>query len=254
MRISGLLALALATLVCLASAQFPPLPGSRREPGPEPKGLELKWLGDTSGQGLPSVELTNAYTSPATAYIMQFEHVDGESVTVINSWPIQAVPRGGTPLEPGQSRIYTANKGPAKSSGANSARVVCTIFADGRTTGDDLCIRRFLDKRRQLLREDIPRVLDILKAAIEQPKIDVKGIMDQMDQVILERSDWAKGQQPFSPLLAEARAYATVKTSLAFLQGRYKDRAYVVETFKKLIAQLESWREDLQASKPELAP
>jgi hypothetical protein len=215
------------------------------------KGLELKWLGENA-DGLASVQLSNTYRAPATAYIVQFERVDGDSVTVINAFPVQAVPRGGVSLDPGQSKVYTANKGPAKAATANSARVVCAIFADSLTTGDDLCVKRFLDKRHQLLREDIPHVLGLLNAAINEPKPDLKGIIDEMSAVITERSAWAKEQTPFSPILAEARAHATVKTTLTLMQGRSKDKVLIQDTLKKLIDTLEGWRSDLEASKPEL--
>jgi hypothetical protein len=217
----------------------------------QPKGLELKWLGDTP-EGLASVQLTNAYKAPTTAYIVQFERVDGDSVSVINSFPVQAVPRGGASLEPGQSKIYTANKGPAKAATANSARVVCAIFADGRTTGDELCIKRFLDKRQQLLREDIPRVLEILKAALDQPKPDLNFILGEMNIVITERVNWAKEQTPVSPILAEARAHAVVRMSVGAILRQSKDRPLVMETLKKLTETLEGWRSDLEASKPAL--
>lgn len=216
------------------------------------QGLELKWLGDTP-QGLASVQLTNAYAAPATAYIVQFERVDGDSVTVINASPVQTVPRGGAALEPGQSKVYTANKGPAKAPTANSARVVCAIFADGFSTGDELCVKRFLDKRWQLLREDIPHVLGLLNAAQTQPKPDLKSIVDEMEAVITERSTWAKEQTPFSPILAEARAHATVKTTLSGILNHTKDKKLVTDTLTNLVQLLETWRSDLESSKPELA-
>jgi hypothetical protein len=215
------------------------------------KGLELKWLGETP-EGLASVQLTNAYAAPTTAYIIQFERVDGDSVTVINSSPVQAVPRGGFSLEPGQSKVYTANKGPAKAPVANSARVVCAIFADGLTTGDELCIKRFLDKRRQLLREDIPRVLEILNAALAQPKPDLNFILGEMNIVIAERINWAKEQTPVSPILAEARAHASVRMSVGAILRQSKDKPLVIDTLKKLIELMETWRGDLEASKPEV--
>jgi hypothetical protein len=212
----------------------------------------LKWLKDTP-EGLGSAQLTNTRAFAATAYIVQFERVEGETVTPINSWPVQAVPRGGAALEPGQSKVFTAAKSPAKAVTANNVRVVCAIFADGSTMGDELCVKRFLDKRRQLLREDIPHVLGLLKAALAQPKPDLKSIIDEMDEVIKERSDWAKEQTPFSPILSGARAHATVRTSLSTILSRSKNQPLVTETLTTLVQLLETWRGDLESSKPELA-
>jgi hypothetical protein len=214
-------------------------------------GMELKWLKDTP-DGLGAAQLTNTRKFAATAYMVQFEHVEGDAVTPLTPRAVEAVPRGGAALEPGQSKEFTAPKAPAKGVSANNVRVVCAIFADGSTMGDELCVKRFLDKRRQLLREDIPHVLGFLKAALAQPKPDLKSIIDDMDAVITERSGWAKEQTPFSPILAEARAHATVKTSLSLMQGRSKDKALITETLQKLIDLLESWRGDLESSKPEL--
>ena len=215
------------------------------------KGLELKWLGENT-DGLASVQLTNAYTAPVTAYILQFERIDGDSVTVINTSVVQTIPRAGAPLEPGQSKVYTANKGPAKAPTANSARVVCAIFADGLTTGDELCVKRFLDKRQQLLREDIPRVLEILNAALPQDKPDLNFILGEMNIVIAERVKWAKEQTPVSPILAEARAHAVVRMTVGGILRQSKDKPLVIETLKKLIDTLETWRADLESSKPAL--
>jgi hypothetical protein len=215
-------------------------------------GLELKWLADTP-EGLGAAQLTNTRKFAATAYIVQFERVDGDTATPINSLPVEAVPRGGTALEPGQSKVFTAAKAPTKGVAANNVRVVCAIFADGSTMGDELCVKRFLDKRQQLLREDIPRVLEILNAALTQPRPDLNFILGEMNVVIIERVKWAKEQTPFSPILAEARAHATVRTALGQILRQSKDKPLVIDTLKKLIDQLETWRADLESSKPELA-
>jgi hypothetical protein len=218
---------------------------------PQVQGFELKWLDDTP-QGAGIAQLTNRREAAATAYIVQFERVDGDSITVINSWPVQAVPRGAAALEPGQSKTFTAAKGPNKAATANTVRVVCAIFADGFTTGDDLCVKRFLDKRRQLLREDIPRVLEILNAALTQDKPDLNFILGEMNIVITERLNWAKEQTPVSPILAEARAHATVRMTVGGILRQSKDKPLVIDTLKKLIDLLQTWRGDLEASKPQL--
>jgi len=218
---------------------------------PQVRGFDLKWVDDTT-EGLGAAQLTNRREAAATAYIVQFERVDGDSVTVINSWPVQAVPRGAAALEPGQSKTFTAAKGPNKAATANTVRVACAIFADGFTTGDELCLKRFLDKRRQLLREDIPRVLEILNAVLTQDKPDLSSILGEMNIVITERLNWAKEQTPVSPILAEARAHAAVRMTVGGILRQSKDKPLVIDTLKKLIDLLETWRGDLEASKPEL--
>lgn len=218
---------------------------------PQVQGFELKWL-DDNPQGLGVAQLTNRRDAAATAYLVQFERVEGDAVTVINSPLVEAVPRGAPALEPDQSKTFTAAKAPTKAATANTVRVVCAIFADGFTTGDELCVKRFLEKRRQLLREDIPHVEGFLNAALAQPKPDLNLIIGHMGEIITERFEWARTQTPFSQILAEARAHSTVQSTLAMVVAKH-DKRPLAEILNSLVQLLETWRGDLESSKPELA-